>query len=129
MGIVVDTEQEDVKYILEIEDNGVKMYEMISRILQFKSEGRVIAVKSLVTPLEMLQSQDLSNLMQNIQGKAWKQLLVFEDSEKVPLIREAFTLSKKILTDVQTDSFIYGQLREIFKLYLKDQNQVDILPE
>jgi len=73
---------------------------MISRILYFKTENKTIAVRQKRTPLEFLQSGDLTNLMHNLQAKNWKQLILFEDSEKRPLIREALTRSKKILTDI-----------------------------
>lgn len=108
MGIIVDTECEDVKYIMEIDDNGVKMYELISRILHFKKENKVISVKQIKKPLEFLQSGDLTNLMYSMQGKLWKELLQFEDNSGVGLIREAFIKSKSILTTLTPDSFVYN---------------------
>lgn len=61
-----------MKYILEVDDKGMRMYEMISRILFFKTENKTIAVKQKRMPLEILQSGELTELMHNLQGKNWK---------------------------------------------------------
>jgi len=68
----VDSEQEDVKYLLEVDDKGLQMHELLSRVLHFKESKRVIAVKQKKVPLEFLQGGDLTNLMHSLQGKNWK---------------------------------------------------------
>ncbi len=44
IAIVVQSDIEDVSYLLEITDKGFKQYEFISRIMHYKRENYVIGV-------------------------------------------------------------------------------------
>lgn len=45
IGIIIDSDIEDVKYLLEISATGIRQYEFISRMMTYKIEGRVFSIK------------------------------------------------------------------------------------
>lgn len=45
VALVVDSDIEDVKYLLEISDKGFKMHEFISRMMHLKNESKIFAIK------------------------------------------------------------------------------------
>ena len=59
IGIVVDSEVEEVKYILMMGKDGFQKVEYMSQVLKWKAEGTTFAIKRLENPLSLNQSQKL----------------------------------------------------------------------
>jgi hypothetical protein len=51
VGIVLDSEIPEVKYLLELTAEGFIKNEFLSRILEFKNKGQIFAVKRYKMPL------------------------------------------------------------------------------
>jgi len=51
IGIVLDTDIEDIKYILELTDDGFVKTEYVQRVLQLKAQGKVFGMRRLHKPL------------------------------------------------------------------------------
>ena len=62
MGIVVDSDIPQVKYLMELTESGFIKNEYISRVLFLKSEGNIFGVKRLRRALDQNQSQLLRTL-------------------------------------------------------------------
>ena len=60
--IVVDSEIEEIKYILMLGPEGFTKTEYMSQVLKWKAEGTTFAIKRLENPLSINQSQKLRQL-------------------------------------------------------------------
>lgn len=62
VGIVVDSDVEDVKYILMLGPEGFVKTEYFSQVFRWKAEGTTFAIRRLDNPLSIPQSQKLRRL-------------------------------------------------------------------
>ena len=62
MGIVVDSDVEEIKYILMLGPDGFSKVEYMSQVLKWKAEGTTFAIRRLENPLSLRQSQNLRSL-------------------------------------------------------------------
>jgi len=53
VGIVVDSDVEDVKYILMLGPNGFTKAEYFSQVFKWKAEGTTFAIRRLENPLSL----------------------------------------------------------------------------
>ena len=51
VGIIVDTDIDDIKYVLELTENGFKKTEYVQRTLQMKADGQIFGIRRLLKPL------------------------------------------------------------------------------
>jgi len=62
VGIVLDSEIPEVKYLLELTAEGFIKNEFLSRILEFKNKGQIFAVKRYKMPLSQNQQRKLRSI-------------------------------------------------------------------
>ena len=62
MGIVIDSDVEEVKYILMLGPDGFTLTEYMSQVLKWKSEQVTFAIRRLENPLSLRQSEKLRKL-------------------------------------------------------------------
>lgn len=56
IGIILDSDVEEIKYVLELTDEGFTRTEYVQRVLRLKAEGSIFGIKRLITPLTKEQS-------------------------------------------------------------------------
>eukprot|EP00347_Sterkiella_histriomuscorum_P022262 403331105 len=125
IGIIIDSDIEDVKYILEITSTGIKQYEFISRMMYYKIEGFIFAVKlfSHATTHEM--RLEMQRFAKSLSNKNWKNLFDMEDEEASNIVKFGFQKSNRILRHFTSDSMINSQLYQVFKLFVKEQDPTE----
>ena len=62
MGIIVDSDIEEIKYILMLGPDGFSKVEYMSQVLKWKAEGTTFAIRRLDNPINPRQSQRLRQL-------------------------------------------------------------------
>ena len=62
IGIVVDSDVEEIKYVLMLGPDGFTKTEYMSQVLKWKAEGTTFAIRRLENPLSLRQSQKLRTL-------------------------------------------------------------------
>lgn len=62
VGIVVDSDVEEIKYVLMLDKDGFTKTEYMSQVLKWKAEGTTFAIRRLENPLSLRQSQKLRKL-------------------------------------------------------------------
>ncbi|CDW81518.1 UNKNOWN [Stylonychia lemnae] len=129
LGIVVDTEIEDVKYLLEITGQGFKQYEFISRMMYYKNENQVVAIQFYNHAASEEVQNNLINIAKYLSGKQWKQIFNTDSNKEkayVQLVKRGFKHTNTILKKISVDSFISQQLYQIFLLFTKNSEDDDI---
>ena len=61
-GIVVDSDVDEVKYILLLGPDGFELIEYMTQVLKWKAENTTFAIRRLENPLSLRQSQKLRKL-------------------------------------------------------------------
>lgn len=61
-GIVLDSDVEEIKYLLELTEEGFKKSEYMSRVLHFKKNKQIFGIKRLITPLNHDQAAELRRI-------------------------------------------------------------------
>ena len=62
IGIVIDTDIDEIKYLLELKEEGFVKTEYISRVLQLKQDGQTFAIRRQMVPLSYRQSKRLRRI-------------------------------------------------------------------
>lgn len=72
-GIVMDSNVPDIKYLLEIGENGIEEHELFGRLLLLKQSGRLIGYKPLSNQyhLDQTQLESLNYLKNELRQKTW----------------------------------------------------------
>ena len=102
VGIVVDSDIEDVKYILMLGKNGFIKTEYFSQVFQWKAERTTFAIRRLENPLSMAQSAKLRNLANFLwtmdsESGMYKDLFDLQEDQlqKINITQEEQSLKKK----------------------------------
>ena len=67
--IIVDSDLDEVKYILELTPEGFVRTEFISKALQWRAGGQIFGIKRLISPLTPEQSLRLRDIADQISTK------------------------------------------------------------
>ena len=65
-GIVIDSDVEEIKYLLELTTDGFRKSEYVSRVLQFKKNKQIFGIRRLITPLNPDQSNELRRIADHL---------------------------------------------------------------
>ena len=75
IGIVIESDIEEIKYLLELTDEGFKKSEYVSRILELKTNQQTFAIRRQMVPLSYRQSKRLRRIaefLSSINGESGK---------------------------------------------------------
>ena len=127
VAIVVDSELPDLKYILEVTEQGFQEYEFLSRMMFYKKDPeRIVAYLRCLQPVSEKQSTVLTQACKGLQGKDWKKVYSSAPEWLQDLVQSALYESRVILNRfVGEESFVKDQLRKVFDLFTQTAGQTD----
>lgn len=128
-GIVCDSNIPEIKYLLEISDEGIFEYELFSRLLILKKEGKIIGYKPLAEHkyLDESQLKIINHTKNDLRHKDWDKLFQMEQKgnkfeEAVELVNSAAYQTKLILDTMHEQHFLFQSFLKAFTVFVQKQS-------